>query len=71
MSTTPEGLNPAITHREIVFDDPDLVPLRISAEMVDEVRKSLPELPAVQCRRFIEAYVLPEYDAAGLQLQDA
>ncbi|MEP6600250.1 MAG: Asp-tRNA(Asn)/Glu-tRNA(Gln) amidotransferase subunit GatB [Nitrospirota bacterium] len=48
------------------FPDPDLVPLRISTEMVEAVRESLPELPAVKCSRFIEAYGLPEYDARVL-----
>ncbi len=35
------------------FPDPDLLPLRITSEIVEEVRKSLPELPAIKYRRFI------------------
>jgi aspartyl-tRNA(Asn)/glutamyl-tRNA(Gln) amidotransferase subunit B len=45
------------------FPDPDLVPLRISTEMVEEVRKTLPELPEAMRKRFMEQYGLPEYDA--------
>jgi aspartyl-tRNA(Asn)/glutamyl-tRNA(Gln) amidotransferase subunit B len=45
------------------FPDPDLVPLRITADMVEDVRKSLPELPAARQQRFVEAFGLTEYDA--------
>jgi len=48
------------------FPDPDLVPLRIMSEMVEEIRKTLPELPEAKHRRFIEEYGLPEYDAGVL-----
>ena len=53
------------------FPDPDLVPLRIPAEMVEEVRKSLPELSAAKHPRFIEAYSLLEYDAGVLTADKA
>jgi aspartyl-tRNA(Asn)/glutamyl-tRNA(Gln) amidotransferase subunit B len=45
------------------FPEPDLVPLRITPEMVEEVRKTLPELPEAMRKRFMEEYGLPEYDA--------
>jgi aspartyl-tRNA(Asn)/glutamyl-tRNA(Gln) amidotransferase subunit B len=45
------------------FPEPDLVPLRITTEMVEEVRKTLPELPEAMRKRFMEEYGLPEYDA--------
>ena len=45
------------------FPDPDLVPLRIDENWVEEVRKSLPELPAEKRERFIREYQIPEYDA--------
>jgi len=48
------------------FPDPDLVPLRITSEMVEEIRKTLPELPEAKHKRFIEEYGLPEYDAGVL-----
>ena len=51
------------------FPDPDLLPLRMSPEMVEEVRKHLPELPAAMHRRFVATYELPEYDAAVLITQ--
>jgi aspartyl-tRNA(Asn)/glutamyl-tRNA(Gln) amidotransferase subunit B len=48
------------------FPEPDLPPLRVSAEWVDEVRRSLPELPAEKRRRFVDEYGLPVYDAGVL-----
>jgi aspartyl-tRNA(Asn)/glutamyl-tRNA(Gln) amidotransferase subunit B len=45
------------------FPDPDLIPLRITADMVEDVRKTLPELPAASRKRFVEAYGLTENDA--------
>jgi aspartyl-tRNA(Asn)/glutamyl-tRNA(Gln) amidotransferase subunit B len=45
------------------FPDPDLVPLRITSDMVEDVRKSLPELPTARHKRFVDAYGLTEYDA--------
>jgi aspartyl-tRNA(Asn)/glutamyl-tRNA(Gln) amidotransferase subunit B len=45
------------------FPDPDLVPLRIATEMVEEVRKTLPEMPEALYKRFMEEYGLPKYDA--------
>jgi aspartyl-tRNA(Asn)/glutamyl-tRNA(Gln) amidotransferase subunit B len=45
------------------FPDPDLVPLRIDESWVDEVRKSLPELPEEKKGRFVREYKIPEYDA--------
>src|SRR5437870_4219840 len=53
------------------FPDPDLVPLRISAEMVEEVRKTLPELPEAMKHRFQEEYRLTEYDAGVLTVDKA
>jgi aspartyl-tRNA(Asn)/glutamyl-tRNA(Gln) amidotransferase subunit B len=46
------------------FPDPDLVPLTIAPERLDQDRTSLPELPAVRQQRFVSQYGLPEYDAA-------
>ncbi len=45
------------------FPDPDLVPLRVDKEMVDTLRKRLPELPDQKKARFVSQYSLPEYDA--------
>ncbi len=45
------------------FPDPDLIPVVIDEEWVEEIRKTLPELPAERKERFISAFELPEYDA--------
>lgn len=48
------------------FPCPDLVPIEISEDWIDEVRSTLPELPDQRKSRFIEQYELPEYDAVLL-----
>ena len=48
------------------FPEPDLLPLIITEDWKDEVRRSLPELPEARRQRFISEYALPEYDAAQL-----
>lgn len=48
------------------FPDPDLLPLVITDEMIESVRKELPELPAQKRLRFIDKYGLSEYDATVL-----
>jgi aspartyl-tRNA(Asn)/glutamyl-tRNA(Gln) amidotransferase subunit B len=53
------------------FPEPDLVPLRITTEMVEAVRKTLPELPAAKHARFMEEYGLPGYDAGVLTAEKA
>ena len=42
------------------FPDPDLVPLTISPEWVEEVRRGLPELPLERKDRFVSQYKIPE-----------
>jgi aspartyl-tRNA(Asn)/glutamyl-tRNA(Gln) amidotransferase subunit B len=48
------------------FPDPDLVPLVVSPEWVEEARASLPELPDPRRDRFVSQYGLPVYDAEVL-----
>ena len=48
------------------FPDPDLVPLVIDSEWVEDIRRSLPELPDARKKRYIKEYALPAYDAAVL-----
>jgi aspartyl-tRNA(Asn)/glutamyl-tRNA(Gln) amidotransferase subunit B len=48
------------------FPDPDLVPLAPSAAWVDEVRASIPEMPARRRQRFVTDYALPDADARAL-----
>ena len=45
------------------FPEPDLPPLVISREWVEEIKAKLPELPEVRRDRFIEEYELSKYDA--------
>ena len=48
------------------FPDPDLLPLAISPAWIDEVKATLPELPAQMKARFEADYGLSSYDAAAL-----
>jgi aspartyl-tRNA(Asn)/glutamyl-tRNA(Gln) amidotransferase subunit B len=48
------------------FPEPDLLPLVITEEWEEEVRRSLPELPEARKERFVAEYALPEHDAAQL-----
>lgn len=45
------------------FPDPDLTPLVISKEWIEEIKADLPELPAAKKERLIKEQGLPEYDA--------
>jgi aspartyl-tRNA(Asn)/glutamyl-tRNA(Gln) amidotransferase subunit B len=45
------------------FPEPDLLPLVVPQAWVDEVRRSLPELPARRRDRYVRAYGLSPYDA--------
>jgi aspartyl-tRNA(Asn)/glutamyl-tRNA(Gln) amidotransferase subunit B len=48
------------------FPEPDLVPLRVSASWLANVKSQMPELPARKRGRFAESYGLREYDAQAL-----
>jgi len=48
------------------FPCPDLVPVEISEEWIEEIRATLPELPDERRKRFMGEYGLPEYDSAIL-----
>ncbi len=48
------------------FPDPDLPPLVIAPEWIDQVRERMPELPRAMAARFVADYGLPEYDASTL-----
>jgi aspartyl-tRNA(Asn)/glutamyl-tRNA(Gln) amidotransferase subunit B len=48
------------------FPDPDLLPLVIDDQWLDQVRETLPELPGPKKARFVSQYGLPEYDAQVL-----
>ena len=45
------------------FPDPDLLPLAIDAAFIEDVRKTLPELPDEKAARFVREHGLVQYDA--------
>ena len=45
------------------FPDPDLLPLVIDEDWVEQIRSTLPELPDDKQARFVEHYGIPLYDA--------
>ncbi|MBV9343685.1 MAG: Asp-tRNA(Asn)/Glu-tRNA(Gln) amidotransferase subunit GatB [Gammaproteobacteria bacterium] len=48
------------------FPDPDLLPVVLSEEFIEEVRRTLPELPDEKARRLQHDYQLSAYDAGVL-----
>ena len=54
------------SHDYRYFPEPDLAPLQISVKTINEIKKSLPELPAQRKQRFIKEYKLSDYDGRVL-----
>ena len=48
------------------FPDPDLLPVKVDAVLIDSVRATLPELPDQKAARFSTQYGLSPYDAGVL-----
>jgi aspartyl-tRNA(Asn)/glutamyl-tRNA(Gln) amidotransferase subunit B len=48
------------------FPDPDLLPVAISAATIEDVRRSMPELPDAKVARFLRDYGITPYDAGVL-----
>jgi aspartyl-tRNA(Asn)/glutamyl-tRNA(Gln) amidotransferase subunit B len=48
------------------FPDPDLLPVVLTDEFIEEVQRSLPELPDEKALRFARDYALSAYDAQVL-----
>lgn len=48
------------------FPCPELLPIDITPELIESIRKDLPELPEQRIARFISDYQLSEYDAKQL-----
>jgi aspartyl-tRNA(Asn)/glutamyl-tRNA(Gln) amidotransferase subunit B len=48
------------------FPEPDLLPLRISAAWIEEIARSMPELPDAKRKRFVRDYGITAYDAGVL-----
>lgn len=53
------------------FPDPDLLPLHIAPDWIEEVRASLPELATARARRLARDYQIPDYNATVLTDQKA
>ncbi len=54
------------SHDYRYFPDPDLIPVQVGEDWVNEIRAGLPELPVEKRRRFAADYGLPHYDAEVL-----
>jgi aspartyl-tRNA(Asn)/glutamyl-tRNA(Gln) amidotransferase subunit B len=48
------------------FPDPDLLPLEVTDDYIEEVKRTMPELPEAMKARFEEQYILYEYEASQL-----
>ena len=48
------------------FPEPDLIPIEISDEIIEQTRNSLPELPEAKRQRYVSELGLSEYDASQL-----
>ena len=48
------------------FPDPDLLPIIVTDELINQVRSTLPELPIARRERFVSEYGIPSYDAGVL-----
>ncbi len=45
------------------FPEPDLMPIKLSEDYIETIKKNLPELPEARKARYISELKLPEYDA--------
>jgi aspartyl-tRNA(Asn)/glutamyl-tRNA(Gln) amidotransferase subunit B len=48
------------------FPEPDLPPLQITLDWIEQLRRTLPELPDARRRRLVTEYAIPDYDAGVL-----
>ena len=48
------------------FPDPDLLPVSISQDLIEDIKSNMPELPGAKKTRFISQYGLNEYDTVIL-----
>lgn len=48
------------------FPEPDIPPVRVAPELLDEIRKELPEMPGVKLERFVNQYGMTTADAETL-----
>ncbi len=45
------------------FPDPDLIPVKLTKKQIENIKKTLPELPDEKAERYVRDYKLTEYDA--------
>jgi aspartyl-tRNA(Asn)/glutamyl-tRNA(Gln) amidotransferase subunit B len=64
MSYSMRGKEEAHDYR--YFPDPDLLPIVVDNEWIERIKVSMPELPAIKRKRFIEQYGIPSYDSGVL-----
>ena len=60
-----------LAHDYRYFPEPDLVPIVIEEDWIEEIRMTLPELAEARMKRFVSEYEIPEYDAGVLTLTKA
>ena len=48
------------------FPEPDLLPIEISEEWINDAKKNMPELPEAKRARYVEEFGLTDYDASIL-----
>jgi len=53
------------------FPEPDLMPVKLAPEQIEQWRAELPELPAQRRERYVKELGLPEYDAGVLTADKA
>lgn len=68
---TTTGTTRTLRSKEEAFDyryfpDPDLLPLHLSEELIDEITASMPELPDAKAQRYMNDYALSAYDTEKL-----
>ena len=60
-----------LAHDYRYFPEPDLVPIVVEEDWIEEIRMTLPELAEARMKRFVSEYEIPEYDARVLTLTKA
>lgn len=53
------------------FPDPDLMPVTVTQQWIEEILSTLPELASAKAARFVKEYGIPEYDARILTQEKA
>lgn len=68
-----KGITLSMRSKEYAHDyrylpDPDLVPMVIAPDWIEEIKNSLPELPDAREERYVKEFGLPAYDAMVLTI---